>query len=174
MTDEQPVDQREEEGEMADATRLEGEITGRTRKVLFELRRQTGTTYQQQHLDRFIDLVRPKLAHGLGESRIPYLWGPKKRQMVEDKWSCIIHEVARLVVLYWKVISEGEWRDWEKAVERLEELTENRVVNYLIAPAEPAGFCLMTAAEWKVEKKRRQRNIERSERQKDRMKRGHV
>lgn len=168
------IDQREEEGELADATRLEPEITGRTRAVLFELRRQVGNTQRQQNLDRFIDLVRPKLAHGLGESRIPYLWSPKKRQMVEDWWACIVHEVSRLVVLYWEVIHEGEWREWQKAVKRLEELTEDRIQNYLVAPAEPAGFYLSTAAEWKVEKRRRRLKIEKSERQKDRMKRGHV
>lgn len=175
MTNEAITDQREEEGELADAARLEPEITGRTRRVLFNLRLQvSGRTQRQQHLDRFIDLVGKKLAFGLGENRIPYLWGPKRRQMTEDWWTCIIHEVSHLVVLYWAVIREGEWREWEKQVKRLEDMVEGMLVNYLIAPAEPAGFYLLTAAEWKIEKEKRDKRKSRSDRQKDREFRGHA
>ena len=87
MTNEQVDQQIQDEGPLADAKRLEPEITARTHAVLHRLRRQLSKSWQQQALDRFIDIVAPTfVTTGLpgrfqGEAQ-------EKCAMVVLRWRC--------------------------------------------------------------------------------------
>lgn len=170
MTDDQQI---QEEGPMADARRLEPEITARVKDTLHKLRRQIGKAQAQQSLDRYIRLVAPAFAyHGMGMSKLPYVWTPSKRQLDENWFTCLFHEVSRLIVSYWNLIAEGEWKEYESAVERIEEIVDNGIKAYYIAPMEPNGYGLVTQTEWIKEKRKRERRQVLLQRQKEKNWRG--
>ncbi len=167
MTDEYTDDQQiQDEGPLADAKRLEPEITARTHAVLHNLRRQLSKSQQQQALDKFIDLIAPTFAYGgMGDIRIPVKWRKGGVVFLKDWWKCLTWEVSKLIVTYWNVIREGEWKDWEEAVGRIEEMVDTGISNYLLAPLQPNGFYLVTKTGWAIEKKKRERKKRLLERQ---------
>ena len=155
MTDEQQI---KEEGPLADAKRLEPEITGRSRDVLHKLRRQLSRSQQQQALDKYIELLAPTFAFGgMGSIRIPMTWRPGGVIFEENWWKCLMWEASRLVITYWDLIAEGNWKEWEAAVERLEKIVDKGVGKYLLAPKQPNGWYLVTKEEWKMELRKRAR-----------------
>lgn len=166
MTEDQQI---QEEGPLADAKRLEPEITGRTKAALHKLRRQLGKSQQQQALDKFIELIAPAFAFGgLGSIRLPVTWRPGGIVFVEDWWKCLTWEVSKLIVTYWAVIAEGEWEKWEEAVQRIEEMTDTGIGAYLLARKQPNGWYLVTKEEWAKELRKRDRKAKLLDRQRER------